>query len=84
MAQAVQFFLAGFETTGSTISFTLYEMAINPDIQKKLRADINACLRKHNSFTYEAVQDMKYLEQCVSGMLLLFFVLSRVMVSYLF
>lgn len=69
VAQAVQFFLAGFETTGSTISFTLYELALNPIIQKKLRTDVNTTLKKYGSFTYEAMQDMKYLDQCVSGSL---------------
>lgn len=72
VAQAIQFFLAGFETTGSTISFTLYELALNPTIQTKLRADVNATLQKHGSFTYEALQNMKYLDQCVSGKLLLY------------
>lgn len=67
VAQAIQFFLAGFETTGSTISFTLYEMAMNMDIQRKLRAEISVILKKHGAFTYEALQDMKFLDQCVSG-----------------
>ena len=67
LAQAVQFFLAGFETTSSTIAYTLYELCLNKDIQKKLRSDIRSKMHEHNGITYEALQDMKYLNQVVSG-----------------
>ena len=33
--------LAGFETTGSTLSFLAYELALNPDVQDKLIKEIN-------------------------------------------
>lgn len=65
VAQAGQFFGAGFETTSATLSFTLYEVCINPEIQRKLRQDIKAALSEHGGFTYEAVQNMKYLHMVV-------------------
>nr|QLL22071.1 cytochrome P450 [Tribolium confusum] len=66
VAQAAQFFVAGFETTSSTIAFTLYELCLHPHIQQKLRAEISSCIKEHGGITYEAIQDMKYLQMCVS------------------
>jgi len=36
------FFLAGHETTSTTLQYILYNMAKNPDIQQKVRDEINA------------------------------------------
>lgn len=44
-ANAFAFFIAGFETTASTISYCLYELAINPEIQIKLRDKIKETLK---------------------------------------
>ncbi|XP_017856312.1 PREDICTED: probable cytochrome P450 6d5 [Drosophila arizonae] len=65
-AQLFLFFVAGYETTASTIAFTLYELAQNPDVLAKLLDDINQTLAKHNGeLNYDSIQDMKYLELCV-------------------
>ncbi|KAJ3654762.1 hypothetical protein Zmor_013929 [Zophobas morio] len=65
VAQAAQFFVAGFETTSSTMGFTLYELCLHPGIQQRLRKEIKTCLQQHGGFTYEAIQSMKYLHMCV-------------------
>jgi cytochrome P450 family 6 len=68
VAQATQFFLAGFETTSSTISFALYELAINQDIQRKLRKEIRNVLSKFDEeISYESLKEMEYLDMCVKG-----------------
>lgn len=46
VAQAAVFFTGGFETSSSTMSFTLYELAMNPEIQTKLREEILDTLKK--------------------------------------
>ncbi|XP_078037565.1 putative cytochrome P450 6a14 [Augochlora pura] len=65
-AQAFVFFLAGFETSSSTIGHALYELALQPDIQDKLRKEIRENLeenaREGKSLTYDQVKEMKYLD----------------------
>jgi cytochrome P450 family 6 len=69
-AQAFVFFVAGFETSSTTMSFCLYELALNPHIQECVQKEIDAVLKKHgNKITYEAIQEMEYLDKTVSGKL---------------
>lgn len=70
MAQAVQFFAAGFETTSSAIAFTLYELALNVKVQNKLRDEIRATFKNPTNMDYDRLQSMKYLGQVVSGAIL--------------
>jgi hypothetical protein len=48
--------------------FALYELAMHPDVQTKLRAEIMQNLNKNNGqLTYEGIQEMVYLDMVVSG-----------------
>ncbi|KAH8359312.1 hypothetical protein KR093_005731, partial [Drosophila rubida] len=65
-AQLFLFFVAGYETSASTASFTLYELMQNPDVLVRVREDINQALERHDGkLTYDCIQDMKYLELCI-------------------
>nr|XP_023020043.1 cytochrome P450 6k1-like [Leptinotarsa decemlineata] len=59
------FFAAGFETTSAAISFTLYELCLNKDIQDELRKEISETIGEYGEVTYEAIQKMKYLRMCI-------------------
>ncbi|XP_063929995.1 cytochrome P450 6a8-like [Zophobas morio] len=66
-AQSFVFFLAGFETSSSATSWAMFELAKNPDIQDKLRDEINSVVAKHNGkVTYEALREMKYMDQVIN------------------
>ncbi|XP_073974530.1 cytochrome P450 6a2-like isoform X1 [Rhodnius prolixus] len=66
-ASTYQFLAAGFATTALTLTFCLYELSVNQDIQKKVYEEIIEVLEKHEGqFTYQAIKEMKYLNQIFS------------------
>lgn len=49
------------------MSFALYELALNPDIQDKLAEEIRDSISEHDDkITYDSLQEMKYLDKVVS------------------
>lgn len=69
-AQCFVFFLAGFETSATTMTFALLELALNQDMQEKLRNDIEQVLSEHNgALNYDAVIQMSYLDKVIQGKL---------------
>ncbi|XP_049762157.1 cytochrome P450 6k1-like [Schistocerca cancellata] len=66
-AQAFIFFGAGFETSSSTMSFALHELALHPHCQTKLQHEIDSVLKETGSdITYDALSKMPYLDKVVS------------------
>ncbi|KAK9506049.1 hypothetical protein O3M35_008055 [Rhynocoris fuscipes] len=66
-ANCFAFFAAGFETSSSVQANCLYELALNQDIQDKLRNEIDEVLKRYNGeISYQALQEMPYLEQVIS------------------
>jgi len=66
-AQVFVFFVVGFETSSSNMSYALFELAKNQDVQEKLRLEISEVVAKHGELTYEAILDMPYLDQTITG-----------------
>ena len=67
ISQALIFFIAGFETSSTTMSNALYELALHQDIQDKLRSEIKEVMKKDEQLTYDNVKNMKYLDKVVKG-----------------
>ncbi|XP_073846685.1 probable cytochrome P450 6a21 [Musca autumnalis] len=65
-AQAFVFFLGGFETSSSTMGFALYELALNQDVQNKMREEINEAFNDDGSISYETLHGLPYLGQVIS------------------
>lgn len=67
-AQVFVFFLAGYETSSTTMTFALYELSKNLKLQEKLREEIRQVLAKHNNkMTYEAIMEMTYMDNVING-----------------
>lgn len=78
-AQLFLYYVAGYDSTATTLSYTLYELAKNPEIQRRVQKDIDNTLNKYNGeFTYEGILDMKYVDNCIMGKWLLTFVLHNI------
>lgn len=66
-AQLILFLIAGYETSSTLLTFACYELSMNPHIQDKLRAEVNQVLDKYEGeCTYEALQEMTYLEMVLN------------------
>ncbi|CAI6360815.1 unnamed protein product [Macrosiphum euphorbiae] len=66
-SNAFIFFAAGFETTASAMSYCLYELALNQDIQVELRKQIQHTLNENEGIlTYDVIKDMKYLDMVLN------------------
>ena len=58
--------MAGYDTTGTTLAFACYDLAKNPDIQEKLREEVEEVLGDSDrDLTYEDLQSMTYVEQII-------------------
>ncbi|KAK9696322.1 Cytochrome P450 [Popillia japonica] len=63
-AQAFVFFLAGFETSSSTMTFAFYEMAKDQEVQDKVREEIRRVVAKYDGkITYDGIMEMTYMSQ---------------------
>lgn len=65
-SHAVSFFYEGTETSGLALMFTLYELAKNPECQERLYVEICKSIKRcDGQLTYEAFQEIEYLEWVV-------------------
>jgi cytochrome P450 family 9 len=66
-SQALIFFFGGFDSVSSLMCFMSYELGANPDVQEKLRQEIDETLKNCNGkLTYEALMNMKYMDMVTS------------------
>lgn len=63
-AQCFDFIAAGLETTAMTLTFALYELAMNSDIERKLHEEIKST--SVNAIDYEKIQEFAYLDAFMS------------------
>ncbi|KAI4500000.1 hypothetical protein M0802_004870 [Mischocyttarus mexicanus] len=66
-SQAFVFFLAGADSTATFMCFLAHELALNTEVQIKLREEIDQCLKLTNGQpTYDVIMNMKYLDAVVN------------------
>ncbi|XP_025157104.1 cytochrome P450 9e2-like [Harpegnathos saltator] len=67
VAQALLFFLAGFDTSATLMCFIAHELAVHRDIQDRLWEEVEKHFTEGNGeITYEAMSKMVYMDMVVS------------------
>ncbi|XP_066516966.1 cytochrome P450 3A30-like [Hoplias malabaricus] len=66
LSQSFFFILGGYETTSTTLTFLLYNLATNPESMAKLVEEIDEAFPQNAPVTYEAVMKLEYLEMVIN------------------
>ena len=73
VAQAFIFFLAGFDTSSTAMCHAIYLLALNQDVQARLRDEVDRYLEEENGkISYESLSKMKYMDMVISETLRLY------------
>ncbi|XP_054157192.1 cytochrome P450 6k1-like [Oppia nitens] len=64
LATSMLFFVAGYETTATTLSTLMHSLAVNQDCQQKLYEEVTK--QFDGKYDYESIGQMPYLEACVA------------------
>uniref|UniRef100_A0A0A9XVU1 Putative cytochrome P450 6a13 n=1 Tax=Lygus hesperus TaxID=30085 RepID=A0A0A9XVU1_LYGHE len=65
IGHAFVFLVAGFDSTSITMMNLCYELALNPEIQKKAREEIVKAFKNRGVLDYDTLRDAPYYGQCV-------------------
>nr|XP_054917823.1 cytochrome P450 3A41-like isoform X1 [Dermacentor andersoni] len=64
-AQGILFFLAGAESVATALIFTVYYLALHPEYQNNVIAEVDKAAGPKGDLTYESLQEMPFLEACI-------------------
>ncbi|CAK1541349.1 unnamed protein product [Leptosia nina] len=64
--QAFSLFFAGVETSGTTLNFTLLELANNESVLEKVHKEIDEAFANRDHLTYQDIEDLVYLDQVLN------------------
>ena len=66
IAQAVLFFIAGYDTTATLLSWAAYELALNPSIQQRLYEEIKTAIDSKGDIDYDLLSRLEFLDAVIS------------------
>uniref|UniRef100_A0A8C9W478 unspecific monooxygenase n=1 Tax=Scleropages formosus TaxID=113540 RepID=A0A8C9W478_SCLFO len=66
LSQSLIFIFGGYETTGSTLTLLVYNLATNPDTMRKLQEEIDRVFPDNAPVLYEALMQMEYLDMAIN------------------
>ncbi|XP_036968051.1 cytochrome P450 3A30-like isoform X1 [Acanthopagrus latus] len=66
ISQVTMLVFAGYETSSTTLTLLAYSLARNPEVMKRLQAEIDSTFPNKGPIQYEALMQMEYLDSVVS------------------
>lgn len=66
IANSAFYLIAGLEATPNTMGLTLHLLALHPEIQDRLQAEISEVLHRDGKFTYKNVMEMPYMDMVLN------------------
>ena len=66
MSTAILFFFAGFDTTSTTLGVVVFGLIHHPEVQEKLRQEIEDVIGDDEKITAEHLRDLKYTENVIN------------------
>ena len=77
VSTAILFFFAGFDTTSTTLSLVVFGLIHHPDVQEKLRQEIEDVIGDEEKITGEHLKDLKYTENVINESMRKYFQLGQ-------
>uniref|UniRef100_A0A1L8E459 Putative cytochrome n=1 Tax=Nyssomyia neivai TaxID=330878 RepID=A0A1L8E459_9DIPT len=65
VGQALTFITDGTETSATVMSYTLYELARNPEVQKRVQEEITRVTAFRGEMTDEGIMELELLDRCI-------------------
>ena len=67
IATAMVFLVAGYDTTGMTLSYLAYEMSINPELQERLHQEVDQAFEDNDGEMpdYQTIQNLPYIDMLI-------------------
>ncbi|KAI1716629.1 cytochrome p450 domain-containing protein [Ditylenchus destructor] len=72
VAQSFLLVIAGYETTATVLHFILYMLALHPDVQDKLRMELEEAVGDEEEITFDHMQKFTYMNQVIQETLRLY------------
>ncbi|MGK7877310.1 MAG: cytochrome P450 [Xenococcaceae cyanobacterium] len=76
IAETIELLIAGTDTTAHTLSFTVGELALHPDIFQKAQGIVDQVWEQHGSLSADSLKELTYLRAIVKETLRLYSVAS--------
>ena len=79
VSTAILFFFAGFDTTSMTLGTVVFGLVHHPEVQERLREEIEEVLGDSEKITADQLLDMKYTENVINEALRSYFNAGKVL-----
>lgn len=68
VGHSLSFLTDGFETSSGLMAYCLYELSVNPHIQRKIQDEVDAALLENDGvLTEKSVNNLRYTENVIYG-----------------